>query len=220
MSTWISRRALAAAAVSFGLAGCAGLPDLGAGGVGAARSAPKTLAVAGGKVVVGGPEGYCVDRGASKVAGKAAFVVIASCASITGDAGAGIPLFPALLTAAVTRTEIGGPLPDAAELESFVTSEPGRAALARDGQAGSVDILESLKDGDALLIRLRDRSQGGVENVDAVYWRGLATLNGQLLTISVLSFSDTPLTSNQGLATLRAFLARIRAASAVSAGPA
>ncbi len=220
MSTWTSKSALTAAAAALALAGCAGGLDLTAGGFGAATSAPKTLAVAGRSVVVAGPDGYCIDRSVSKVAGKSAFVVMASCASITGVAEAGTPLFPALLTAAVTRTEVGGPLPDAAELKTFVASEAGRAALARDGRAASVDILESQRNDDAFLIRLRDRSHGGVENVDEVYWRGLAVLNGQLLTISVLSFPDAPLTANQGLATLRAFLARIRAESSAASSPA
>ncbi|MCP3972539.1 MAG: hypothetical protein GY717_19900 [Rhodobacteraceae bacterium] len=204
-------KCLAVLAALLMLAGCLQSPI---GGGAAKRKLPETIRVAGGAIVVGGPAGYCVDRGGSRLGGDTAFVLLGSCASIMRDAGVIAPPNPGLLTASVasgtgTGTESAT---DAAlkQLRDFLVSENGRAALARDGLAGSVEIIESRVESSAVLIHLRDHGANITPGLDKSYWRGLFDLNGRLVTISVLGFAGQPMSTDAGLATLRGFLARIR----------
>ena len=212
MTTWTCKAALCASVI--GLSGCLEAPAVSTRDFSFARSAPQTIAVANKSVVIGGPPGYCIDRGGSRIGGDTAFVLLGSCASIARNAEAGAPRVPGLLTASVDKAS-GAPA-DAAtfdQLERFVSSEAGRAAMARDGQAQSVLILETRREDGALYVYLRDTSAHTIPGVADIYWRGFFDLNGRLITVSSVSFSTAPQSSDSSLSTLRAFLARIRAES-------
>lgn len=191
------------------LAGCDSV-----GGLPGARP-PETVWVAGRSVVIGGPEGYCVDRADSRLNGDSPFVLLGSCASIAGDRAAGAPAFPGVLTAAVSPPGDGAPFADTiAQLDAFVGSEAGRAALARDGDPASVQVLATERVGEALVIHLRDTSDNAVPGIEETYWRGLFEVNGRLVTVSVMSFADLPLGRDAGRATMTEFIGRIRRESA------
>lgn len=211
MSTWIFDRRLISFLVLPLLAGCLAVPDVARRDAGVLRKPPETVAVANREVVIGGPPGYCVDRSASRIGGARPFVLLGSCASIAQDARAGSPRIPGILTASVASDTGGGPVTDAAmaQMERFLASPDGRAALARDGRADSVTVLSTRTEQGALFIHLRDTSENPVQGVADDYWRGLFDVNGRLVTVSVVSFADQPLTDDAGLSTLRAFLARI-----------
>ncbi|MDF0600643.1 hypothetical protein P1J78_07875 [Psychromarinibacter sp. C21-152] len=206
-----ARAAVAGLAV-LGLAAC--------GGFGLSRP-PETVAVAGGDVVIGGPQGYCIDRPGSRLTGESPFVLLGSCASIARDAGADAPRQPGVLTATVSAPGEGpGFAETVPQLESFLSSAPGRAALARDGRPESVEVLSTRRDGAALIIHLRDTSANVVPGTDPTYWRGLFEANGRLVTVSVMSFADQPMGSDLALATLRGMVARIRQETAARHAPA
>ncbi len=213
MSIWISRRGAAALIAVLFLTACAETPAVNTRDFGFARKAPQTVAVANRSVVIGGPPGYCVDKAASRLRGDTAFVLLGSCASITQDPNAAAPGIPGILTASVAEETGGGPATDAAlgQLQRFIETPAGRGTLARDGSAESVDILDARRESGAIFIYLRDTSAGAIPGMDDAYWRGLFNLNGRLVTVSVVSFADRPLTADAGLQTLRAFLSRIRA---------
>jgi hypothetical protein len=198
-------RRLRAAALAGGLAlvlaGCSG-----SGMTAFGRAAPTEMAVARGAVIVVGPEGYCVDRRASR-GGEPAFVLLASCAAITGDPAAPRPLVAGLLTASVTQARVEGATPDI--MRSFFVSPAGRAALARDGKPSSVRVLDSFVEGDAVMMFIEDTGAGAPPGTVPLYWRGVFALNGQLVTLSVLSFASRPMSRDAGLATLRAFISRV-----------
>ncbi|KMW59096.1 Cation transport ATPase [Candidatus Rhodobacter oscarellae] len=180
------------------------LPSLG-------RKAPDTVAVAGGAVVVGGPSGYCVDRGSSLLRGDTAFVLLASCASIARAEGALAPAAPGLLTASVDQAS--GAAPSAVDLLAFLDGPEGKAALARDGDAESVTILQSQIEQDAVLLRIDDQSANPTPGLETTYWRGLFSEKERLITVTVIGFASRPLDPDAGLAKLRGFIARIRAES-------
>ena len=187
------------------------------------RNAPQRLSVAGGAVVVAGPEGYCVDRPASRSAEASAFVLVASCAALTRQPNAPRPLAPALLTASVTGavpagTDLAG---QAARMKAFFASAEGRAALARDGRAESIEIIQMYARDGAFLIHARDRSAGAAPALGPEYWRAIFEVNGRMVTASVAPFADRPISDDAGQVTLTLFVARIRAesAAAAAAGP-
>jgi len=96
-------------------------------------------------------------------------------------------------------------------LDGFFRSEPGRAALARDGRAASVQVLDTRLAEDVFYIRLRDTGAAAMPGMAADYWRGLFDLNGHLVTVAATAFADRPLTAEEGFAKIAAFVARIRA---------
>jgi hypothetical protein len=216
MSTWTSRAGLLSAGLLL-LAGCSELRLPGASGE---ASAPETVSVARGAVTVAGPRGYCVDRAASRMGGTQPVLVMASCAAITGEDGAPHPSRPALLTASIralpeTVTLAPGFID---RLRAYFETTEGRAALARDGQAGSVDILEMSEQGGSVQMLVEDRSAPVPPGTGARYWRTLFPRNGQLVTLSVLSFEESPLNAAAGEATLAEFRRAVLRASPEGTG--
>lgn len=213
MSTWTSSAALAAVVA---LAGCM------QGGEFASRAAPETLAVAGADVVIGGPPGYCVDRAASRDQGDAAFVLLGSCASIVQDARAAAPGLPGLLTASVAEPAPEGEglaALEPAAMERFFRSPPGLAALARNGDPGSVKVLETRVRRGAFYLHVGTVGDTTMEGMAPDYWRGLVDLNGHLVTVTAQAFADQPWSDETGFRTVTAFVERIRAETAARAVP-
>lgn len=174
----------------------------------AGRPAPNSIAVARGEIVIAGPPGYCIDRRGSQLAGDAAFVLLASCATITPTKGVAGPHSAGLLTASVDKTT--GPPPSLAELEAFLTSDAGRGAMARDKNPSSVTVLETHTEQGALMLRIADSSDANPEALQGTYWRALFSLSGRLITVTVQGFEKNPLSDADGHDKLRGFLQRIR----------
>jgi hypothetical protein len=185
-------------------------------------NAPQRLSVAGGAVVVAGPEGYCVDRPASRNAEAGAFVLVASCAALSRKSNAPRPRVPALLTASVTGAPPAGAdlARQVARMKAFFASAEGRAALARDGRAESIEIIQMFARDGAFLIHARDASAGAAPALGPEYWRAIFEVNGRMVTASVAAFADRPISDDAGQATLTLFVARIRAESAAAAAAA
>jgi hypothetical protein len=210
MSTWTSKGA--ALLVALTLSACVeGMVPTG--------SAPRAIAVAGGAVVATGPAGYCVDRTAARDGGDGAFVLFGTCAALSGSAAAGQPGKPAVLTASVAP----GAADEAAFVASFPAmarffgSDPGRAALSRSGKAATVRVgAVSSRDG-VLYLSVTDAAAGQGKAVEPDYWRAILLARGHLVTLSVMSLADRPLTSAEKRQILDAFVSRMRAANA---GPA
>ncbi|MDJ1009141.1 MAG: hypothetical protein QNJ13_15100 [Paracoccaceae bacterium] len=202
MSTWISRTVQAGLAAAV-LAGCAGEVDV-------TRLAPESVLVAE-DVVVAGPPGYCVDPGAVRQSGTAAFVLLGSCASLSGGGLSAMPDAPGVLTVLVSPEGAGAPLSAASEaqLVRFFESEDGRTALSADGRAESVEILELRADDGQIYVRARDLSGARPLGVAEDYWRALFDLNGHLVTATVIGFEARPLDAQDGLRTLSALTARL-----------
>lgn len=213
MSTWTSKGA--ALLLSLALSACVE-------GMAPSGSAPQAVAVAGGAVVAAGPAGYCVDRTAGRDGGGGAFVLFGTCAALSGSAAAGQPGKPAVLTASVA--------PAAADEAAFVASFPamarffgsdaGRAALSRAGRAATVRVgAVSSRDG-VLYVNVTDTAAGPGKAVQPDYWRAILLARGHMVTLSVMSLADRPLSMAEKRGILDAFVARVRAANSgpVAAG--
>ena len=206
-----------AAIIGVGLAGLLAGCEAGvSGGSGTARSAksvPARMVVAGGALVIAGPVGYCVDTTASHDGAGGAFVLLGSCASLSGSAANRKPANPAILTASV----FAGSGDDAAfaasfpAMAKFLSSSAGRQALSRSGQAQSVAIAQITSADDVMYIRASDRAAATGQDVEAEYWRALMSVKGQIVTLSVLGLRDMPLNTQVKRQLLEAFVAKVRA---------
>ncbi len=208
------RRAFLVGAMGF-LAACVGGPGVGMGALGFAR-APERVVVASKSIVIAGPRGYCVDRSATRDRADGAFVLLGSCASIANNARAAAPRIPGVLTASVSDRSGADISASLDELEAFFNSTEGRAALAHDGQAGSITILSTRRRKGAFYLHVRDDSENRVASLAPIYWRGLFDVRGRIVTVTVTGFKDRPMSAAVGLATLNAFAARIRRENAAA----
>lgn len=181
------------------VAACTGLP------------APRTMSVAGGTVVIAGPAGYCVDTHGSRDTAAGSFVLLGSCASISGSANAPQPVAPTVLTAAVSAGSSGAGIAGSERrLAQYFGSPAGRAALSRTGKASTVTILGHHDGNGAFFLHLRDRvpKAGTIES-----WRVLFDLNGHIVTLSVVALPGRPMSNRHSEALLTAFMAQVRADS-------
>jgi hypothetical protein len=160
MSIWISRALL----LLLLAGGC--VP------AGGAFSTPRTTPVLGGAVQIGLPRGYCIDRQAGREADDTAIVVMGRCRQDVEAA-------PAVLTTAIGPARSGGVLAGGGQaLADYFTSEAGRTALSRTGEARAVTILQAKMVGEAFILHIRDRNAGDS-------WRGVESIAGRLVTITV-----------------------------------
>lgn len=204
--------------LALGLAGCGlGLTPAEEPGATAAGAGPppSRMGVAGGAIIIAGPKGYCIDRGASRDSGgAAALTVLSGCRQLGGALFGPRPAHPAVLTAAVAGD---GMLVDveaaAPELARFFADTPGRAALSRSGAAETVALQESFAEQGVFYLHLTDSAPFSWGAVQPGYWRALLQAGGRMVTLSVLTRTDAPLDRDQGLALLRDFAGAVRAAT-------
>ncbi|MBS0573340.1 MAG: hypothetical protein JSS08_08845 [Proteobacteria bacterium] len=200
---WRQRHLAAGLALALALGGCV---DTGSG------NAPKEVLVAGRLVTIAAPQGFCIDRSASRDGAKGAFVLMGSCASLSQSFTASRPRDPAILTASVypggDNFEAGLP-----GMAAFLASPAGRKALSRSGKAASVTIGAISTEGPVLYIRAADSAPAPGQEVEPEYWRAILTAKGQIVSLSVLGLKAHPLASGDKQALLRRFVARVQAAN-------
>ena len=133
-----------------------------------------------GALSVSGPRGYCVDPRATQQGDDTAVVLMGRCRYALAVA-------PAVLTVSVGPAGSAGVLAAGGPaLTTFFTSEAGRSALSRSGDAGDLAVIEALSVGPAYLLQLNDRAIGA-------YWRAVIGVKGRLVTISANGTPPEPL---------------------------
>ena len=183
MSIWTIRGLLLAACLAT--AACDG-------GFNVTRNAPERVQLPDG-LVVAGPRGWCVDRTTTRATADTAVVVPGVVTvSIDGEAGDG---------------------PPAEVLEQFFGTDAGRAALARDGRADSVTILETRRSRDTFFIHAEDSGSAQMPGAATDYWRALFDMDGRFVSVSLVGLSNKPIGSADGLATLQAQIDRLKSAN-------
>ena len=201
MFTWISKTTAIATAAT-GLAACS-ITDI------TSRNAADTVRLPSGVIVEGSP-GWCVAPDMLHTADDVSVVVFGSCAAIEENASLPSPDVSGIITVSVDNVALGTTPSDV--LEAFFGTEKGRAALARDGQADSVQILESLQDNDALFLHAVDQS-GWPADAAEDYWRAVFDIGGRFVTVSLVGLNDEPIARDVGLRTLEAQIEKLRAAN-------
>ena len=171
----------------------------------------QAMLVSGNGVTVVGPDGYCVDPGSSRERATGSFVVLGSCATLSGAVNG--PGKPAVLTALVSPPSDPALVPSVAELERFFRSDAGQAALAHDGRAPSVTLLQIDARDPVLFLKLRDTSADRPVDLSDRSWRAILPLRGRLVALSVAGHDDLPLSDADMRRTLDRFVAAMRGAN-------
>lgn len=212
MSTPTSKAGLLALVLA--LSGCIG----GAGGTGGggvfSGGAARDVTVTSDRIVVAGPEGFCVDPTATRQSGDTGFVLLGNCAAISNSRRDAQPAVPAVLTAAISgpgqtdriADNLGG-------MEAFFRSAEGRELLSRSGRADAVTVLDTGISGDAFLLHAEDRSAGAIDGVQSDYWRAYLDVGNRIATLSVLGLEGQALSPAQSQNTLNAFIAAVERAN-------
>lgn len=202
MFTWTSRP-LAAAFAPLLLAGCLD-------GFGQGREAVEVVRVLDGGVAIGGPAGYCVDPVGMRDNADGAFVLLGSCAALSGDGAARHPGHLAVLTASVTP-RAGGPAVAeiAEEMAAHFASEAGRAMLSRSGRAETVTLRAVEAQEGALSLHVSDSSDFAGPEVAQDYLRAVFDLGDSIVMLSVVPLAAQPMEPQAVQALLDAFRDRV-----------
>lgn len=163
-----------------------------------AIASARRVPVLDGSLVAIVPAGFCFDRAASHDDDTGAVMVAGRCAAVSD---------PVVISVSIGGPESSGVLQSGARaLSDWFTSRAGRAALARDGRAGSVKVIKTVVSDGALVLLVNDRLVG-------TYWRGVLGLKGHLVTVSVTAPAGAALDEAAGRKILDRTIAGLRAAN-------
>lgn len=167
-------------------------------------SGPVQVSVLNRSVTVAGPAGYCVDVEATRESDIEAFALLVRCRAT---------LRPAPVLSA-TITSLPAPADDPSALRrlaDFLPSPAGRAQLSRSGDPSEVTVEQLTYTEGVIWMLIEDT--GNPASFDDLYWRAILPIAGRIVTLSVLSAREHPVEQGNGLAVLRNFVMRMRAAN-------
>ena len=176
------------------------------GGYDATAEGIRTLSLLDGAVRVRGPQGYCVDQGASRA--DAGFAILVGCALVSPDVSI-MPSLDGLIlvqfgeagSAAVVGNEEG--------LSALLETGQGRGLLSRPGNPQTVQIAVVNSRANRVFVRVADSAGTGIEGTEDSLWRGFMDVSGRLTTVSVLSFDRAPLSRDRAKSLLELAMATI-----------
>lgn len=168
-------------------------------------SGPDSVQVLRRSVTVAGPAGYCVDVEATRESDIEAFVLLVRCHPTMRPA----PVLSATITSlSVPESDDPATL---RRLAAFLNTSPGRAQLSRSGDPEDVT-LESVEYRNSV-IWLHITDSGNPESFDPTYWRAILAVNGQVVTLSVLSAQEHPVDTGTGRSILADFVRQMHRAN-------
>ncbi len=153
------------------------------------------IGLAGGEVVVAGPEGYCIDPTTRQTSPERGFAVVASCSILSGGRVGG-DVRPMMLTVTVGARGGALDLPSPRELALF---------------AGSDLIAGSSEDG----LVMANLAEGGTRSLaggDPRHWRGVFVQGDHLVGLALYAPRGSPLVGPDGgarLADMRGIIASL-----------
>ncbi|MFT4148720.1 MAG: hypothetical protein QM656_00870 [Paracoccaceae bacterium] len=163
-------------------------------------AADRTAPVLGGVVAVGLPDGYCIDRSASREGRDAAVVLMGRCSSVSAPD-------PAIISVSVGTAGSASVLRGGGKaLAAFFTSEKGRGMLARSGRPGDVKILRASDSSEGFYLYLSDRRVGD-------YWRAVTGVKGRLVTVSATAAPGQRLAPEAGRGLVQQVVRSVRKAN-------
>ena len=190
------RRALLALALV--LSGCAGA-DLAGGGV-------PALGLYGGAVTVQGPDGYCVDRAASR--GAQGFAILAPCTQFGTE---GTAFTSGVITVQVGAAGSAAVTGSEGELAQMLRAQP--AMLSARGQGADIDVRGIDTAPGLVRVEFTDAGPPPSAAVGTGEWRAFLDIGGRLTTVALRAPAGAPLTAEAGQRLLDRAVATLRAAN-------
>lgn len=155
-------------------------------------------ALAGGRVVVVPPQGYCIELDSLQARDSGGFALLASCESLSGFVS-GYNVEPAVITVTAVERKSDGREPDAVEIAAALGVPKVRRQLHGDG----LTVVQVSDDTPV--------SEGG----DPKHWRGIMVLNGQMVGLALYGARGSELSGTKGLNLLIWLAEQIREASPI-----
>lgn len=185
------------------LAGCFETEALsGFGARPAGASGPNAVSVLGGAVTIAGPDGWCINEGATREGAASAFVLMQRCR-------AGVRAVPVIgIVVADMRVPEGDRQRQLENLAEFLVTDAGRGQLSRRGRSGDVTIAAQRQHDGALWLHLSDT--GNPEQFLPEYLRVVMPLAGRLVTVSALSLQGAPVSAANAEAVMAEVIAVLR----------
>lgn len=165
--------------------------------------------VAGSRVTVVAPPGFCVDPQSVDVTRAGGFILFGDCAVLNASAPTGAPL-GAVVTASVANAGLPGTLE---ELEAFLTRSPARVTLGKSGEADKISVLGSSRRDGVLYVKVEDLGTQPVPGASPRFWRAMFEAGDRLVIGSITGFSPADLSDSVAQANLKALADATRAAN-------
>ena len=204
------RLLIAGLVAGLALAACDTLPTLPTFGLGSEDSPPvQSMALADGRVVVGTPEGYCIDERTSRP--RRGFVIMAGCALISGDPR--MPQTDGLITVQLGDEGTASVGANPSALRNLLATADGAALLSPSGDPTAIEVDDLEVGGNVVYVHFRDGGPPPVSGLEQLEWRAFLDLGDRLATVTVRGFERAPISSADGLRLLRATVDTIRYAT-------
>lgn len=158
--------------------------------------------LAGGDIVVAGPDGYCVDPTTLQNRSQRGFAIIASC-NILSAGRLGAPVAPMLVSVTI------GPRGDQTDLP-----KPSQIAAA----AGA-PLLGAETSDEFVVAHLATGGEGYLSGGDMRHWRGAFVLNGRIVGLALYAPKGSALAASSGGDMLGRVKTRIAVQSGAGAAP-
>lgn len=167
----------------------------------------RTLSLFDGAVRVRGPDGYCIDRQASRA--RTGFVVLAACARVS-EAEL-LPSLDGLLTVQIGVAGSAVVAGNEATLARLLTEEAGRGLLAAG--EGPVTVHEAEGEAGLVVVRYTDPGAAPMPGTEPTGWRAFLDLGDRSAVISLRDFILKPLSMQEGEILIRAAAAALSEAN-------
>lgn len=190
--------ALALGALALAFAGCAPAPQ---------GEGVRAVALYDGAVRVQGPEGYCVDRAASRA--RSGFAVLAGCGLLAPQDA--MPALDGFLTVQFGEAGSAGVAGREAELRALLSTPAGAALLSRTGVPETVTLERTEAGRGIVVVEFADSAPAGPEGLEPGEWRAFLDIGGRMATLSLRAFSRAPLDRDAGRRLLSQAVSALRA---------
>ena len=171
--------------------------------------APRQAQLYGGAFKVSGPKGYCIDTAAM----QDSFVLLAACNALEGRGVDPAQTVPAILTLSASEPLDDVAVFDAGAAAAFFTTQSGRRALSRVGNAQTVTVLETQEKGAAVFVHASDSAPATVPGLAGEYWRAVFVQDGRLVTLTATGLRAAPVEGAALARLLAEFSTAIRASN-------
>ncbi len=154
----------------------------------------RSLALLDGEIMATTPDGYCVDRRASRPGDG--FAVMAPCATLgANDASPGAI---GVATVQIGPPESGAVAGSETALRDLLESEAGAALLSASGEAEAITILNSQALDNTVTVHFTDAGAAPIAGLQGEEWRAFKDINGRLVTVAVRGLVTAPLQDGTG----------------------